>query len=401
MLPFALTARANVDPAKIQTWISILLAVYGAALLAAAPLCGWIADHAPSRRAPLLAGLFALGGSTVMLTVGNSIGILVVGRLLQGFSAAVVWVVGLALLVDTIGQNEVGQVMGYVGLSMSMAILIAPLLGGVVFAHAGYYAVFAMAFGLIGLDIILRLAMVEKKIAIKWLPEDENSQSKNTVRSTQRTPTDRPTTSRELDTIDPKALTAINGPRLDEISPVVESKTAQEIATETQRETGENTAESGTSKKREWSDKLPAVIWLLSSRRLLASLWGCLIQASLLIAFDAILPLFVRHTFGWNSTGAGLIFLPIVIPSFIGPVVGHYSDKHGPRWFAVAGFVGACPCLILLRLVRENTLGQKVLLCALLCLVGINLTVTLTPLMVRKPKNGTSLETFHAYTLRF
>ncbi|KAK1824039.1 hypothetical protein LTR12_001572 [Friedmanniomyces endolithicus] len=126
-----------------------------------------------SRRLPLLCGLLALGGCTVMLCIGSSIAVLAAGRVLQGFSAAVVWVVGLALLVDTVGPEAVGQVMGYVGLSMSLAILLAPLLGGVVFAAAGYYAVFAMAFGLIVVDVVLRVFMVEKKVAARWLPERE------------------------------------------------------------------------------------------------------------------------------------------------------------------------------------------------------------------------------------
>ncbi|KAK1072934.1 hypothetical protein LTR74_002166 [Friedmanniomyces endolithicus] len=173
VLPFALTARSQIPPAQIQTWISIFLAVYGAALLVASPICGWLADRSSSRRLPLLCGLLALGGCTVMLCIGSSIAVLAAGRVLQGFSAAVVWVVGLALLVDTVGPEAVGQVMGYVGLSMSLAILLAPLLGGVVFAAAGYYAVFAMAFGLIVVDVVLRVFMVEKKVAARWLPERE------------------------------------------------------------------------------------------------------------------------------------------------------------------------------------------------------------------------------------
>jgi MFS family permease len=116
-----------------------------------------------------------------MLCVGSSIGVLVAGRLLQGLSAAVVWTVGLALLVDTVGQKEIGQVMGYVSLSVSIAILVAPLLGGVVYARGGYYAVFAMAFALIGLDIVLRLALVEKKIAKKWSITDEDGSSENSI----------------------------------------------------------------------------------------------------------------------------------------------------------------------------------------------------------------------------
>ena len=40
---------------------------------------------------------------------------MVFGRLLQGISAAVVWSVGLALLVDTVGTEGVGKSMGNVG----------------------------------------------------------------------------------------------------------------------------------------------------------------------------------------------------------------------------------------------------------------------------------------------
>jgi MFS family permease len=59
-------------------------------LLAFSPICGWLADRGASRRSPLLLGLFALLGATVLLNVGNSVGVLIVGRVLQGASAAVV-----------------------------------------------------------------------------------------------------------------------------------------------------------------------------------------------------------------------------------------------------------------------------------------------------------------------
>ena len=60
-----------------------------------------------------------------MLCAGSSIGVLVTGRLLQGFSAAIVWTTGLALLVDTVGQKGIGQAMGFVSFSMSISYLIA------------------------------------------------------------------------------------------------------------------------------------------------------------------------------------------------------------------------------------------------------------------------------------
>ncbi len=172
-----------------------------------------------------------------MLCVGTSIGVFIAGRLLQGLSAAVVWVVGLALLVDTVGQQEVGQMMGYVSLSMSLGILAGPLLGGVVYEGGGYYAVFAMAFGLIGLDIILRLVLVEKKIAIKWSdPQDVDGH--------------------DLATQSPETAG--------------ESKTSRALGTHTT-----TPPQSGHTRRSQFSriiHNLPPVLTLLKSRRLLAAL---------------------------------------------------------------------------------------------------------------------------------
>jgi MFS family permease len=58
--------------------------------------------------------------------------------------------------------------MGFVTIGTGMATVLAPVLGGLVFARAGYTAVFAMAFGFIGLDLVLRLIMIEKVDAEKW-----------------------------------------------------------------------------------------------------------------------------------------------------------------------------------------------------------------------------------------
>lgn len=90
VIPFAIQARSHVEADRVQYWVSVLVAIYGASLLAFSPVFGWLADRTSSRRSPLLVGLFALLASTVLLNVGSSVGVLVVGRVLQGASAAVV-----------------------------------------------------------------------------------------------------------------------------------------------------------------------------------------------------------------------------------------------------------------------------------------------------------------------
>ncbi len=172
VMPFSLNVQAGVPEDQVQQWTAILLACYNVSLFIGSPVVGIYADHTSSRRLPLLFGLLALAGSTVLLCLGKNIALLIIGRLLQGLSAAIVWSVGLALLADTMGRN-IGYSMGYVSIAMSVGLLISPVIGGAVYAAAGYYAVYYIAFGVIFCDILLRLVLIEKKVARQWIKDDD------------------------------------------------------------------------------------------------------------------------------------------------------------------------------------------------------------------------------------
>jgi MFS family permease len=287
-----------------------------------------------------------------MLCAGTSLPILITGRVLQGLSAAVVWTVGLALVSDTVEKEDIGQAMGYVAVAFSIGALAGPLLGGVVYAGGGYYAVFAMGFGLIGLDIALRLMLIEKSVAAQWSPPNATtgeSEMASAHGSSSQTTSD------------------------DEIQPVATQDHSQ-IASQSEKPT---TAPESVS-------RIPPMIRLLGVPRMLVSLFGCFVQATSLGAFDGALPLYVKNTFHWNSTGAGLIFLSLVVPSLLSPLFGFISDRygsHGTRALCTTGFLSAIPFWISLRFVTYNTIGQKVLLSVLLVFIGLCLTTGMAPLM--------------------
>lgn len=114
ILPFMLRDRIDLPQDKVQAYTSGLLAAYaGASVLFSIP-AGWIADKTGARQTPFLTGLAALLGATILLGVGQSIAVLVVARVLQGISAAVVWTVGLAMVLDTVGSENLGKVIGSV-----------------------------------------------------------------------------------------------------------------------------------------------------------------------------------------------------------------------------------------------------------------------------------------------
>jgi MFS family permease len=332
-------------------------------MLVASPICGWLIDRSPSRRLPFVLGLVAIACSTVLLCIGSSVSILVFGRLLEGLSSAMISTCGPALLVDTVGQKEIGNAMGYFALSSNLAVLTGPVIGGTIFARSGYLAVFAMAFGLIGLDIVLRLALLEKKTAARWSTtssEEEGYWISN------------------YDPEGPPNIAPSSRWRL--IQPLGVLQTV-EVYDSTSSAIDHQTISTTRTTLHRSNHSFPPVITLLRSRRLLAALWGSLVQATVLCAFDSVLPLFVHRTFGWNSTGAGLIFLPICIPSFAAPLVGRMADKHGPKWLVTSGFTTSLPCLVLLRLVTHHTPQQIVLLCVLLFLLGTSMTLMVGPLV--------------------
>lgn len=435
-MPYTLTEKTGIDPEEsepyycvsylllvpmlspciVQRWNSILIAVYGASLLAFsrnvppspvlshshadnshAAICGWFADNTTTRRLPLLSGLLALAASTVMLNIGGSIAVLVAGRLLQGASAAVVWVVGLALLVDTVGQTDVGQAMGYVSMAMSLAVLLAPLLGGVVLEHGGYDAVFAMAYALIGVDVVLRLVLVEKKVAKQWdLEFDEVLVGTGSGTHTRTcsglddraTPCGRCSVEEEevyekgKKSCDTSHALEKSAPETQQAAVCTCSNHQQEEQHPADRPQRPVSTTSSIFRRRlPLRYRLPPTLSLLLSRRLSCSLWSTLVVSVLMSSLDAVIPLYVRETFHWTSTGAGLIFLPIVIPSFLAPVFGAVADRGSPRWPTAIGFLAACPCWVLLRLVDGNDLRQKALLCALLACLGLALAMIMPCVM--------------------
>lgn len=114
LLPFILRDRLHIAPDQIQIHVSGLLAAYAAPALIFSLVAGIIADLGSSRKLSFMAGLIALFLATIMLFLGQSVTIITLARVLQGASAAVVWTVGLALILDTVGQDDLGKTMGSV-----------------------------------------------------------------------------------------------------------------------------------------------------------------------------------------------------------------------------------------------------------------------------------------------
>ncbi|GAB0133718.1 hypothetical protein EsDP_00002116 [Epichloe bromicola] len=361
VLPFALIDQAGVSEDKVQLWTSVSLAAFGAAILVSAPIWGILADKTNDRRTPMLAGLVLLVSATILLCFMKNVAMLILGRIFQGMTSALTWSVGLALVVDTVSSERVGQAMGWVGIALSLGTLTSPLLGGIVYGKGGYYEVWVMCFAIIVVDIVFRVLVIEKKDAAKWLNRTDTTASQTTHASdstdttTTTTTTAAAATRVPLETAPPRAGVADKSSRLPSYD-----------------------GESLMGKKpRPLSPG--EILELFRSPRLLAALAATVAEAIVLSAFDGTLPIFVEGLFGWNSIGAGLIFLPLVVPTCLGPLVGYLCDRHGPRWLSAFGFALYTPFLVCLRFVADDTFPHKALLCGLLAGVGVGVSFTFGP----------------------
>lgn len=212
-----------------------------------------------------------LTGSTTMYCFGTRPGILVTARGLQGASAAIVQVVGLALVADTMGASNVGSTMGWQSIALFVGANSGPPLAGIVFEQAGHYAVFAMAYALLLLDLLLRFVIIERKTARKWAP-DLSESNYGTLRRNSKPDNANAVTS----TSDESSCPPANGDTLDPI-------------------TNPSYPQKNKNGLQAW---LPASILLLSSTRVLAALWSTLASSILLTSLESVrIPLKSRVRF--------------------------------------------------------------------------------------------------------
>lgn len=362
VLPFALSQRAGVASQDVQHWVSILLTVYGVSLLVGSPIAGYLSDRMKTRSSSFLSGLLVLLGATLMFCFARSIALLLVARILQGLSAAVVWTVAVTILSDRVGAKGTGAAMGWAMLGRTSSVILGPVLGGVVYAGAGYYAVFSMAFACMAVDVALRLLLVDARTARKWDPKigpDDQDEPETGV-------SEDPEKQNGGTSSKPAPDSALPACAMLQNEGITRDLVPSEHAQQPQPQHGKQ-----RNLYRRTLFRLPPAFTLLLTPRFFLAMWGCVFQAMIITGLDAVIPLFVSKTFHWTSSGAGLLFLAFVIPSVITPIVGHLSDRHGPKLYATLGYVLMVPPLVLLRLVVHNTLQQKVLLGALLAWMGL------------------------------
>ena len=226
-----------------------------------------------------------------------------------------------------------------------MGELAAPVFGGILYDKTGYEGVFGLGAGVLCVDFLMRILVIERKVAARYQSFLEEDAASGNSEDTQD-----------------------GGSEQGEEDALLPKKEQQEYKIPP----GQNRLVC----------RMP-ILYCLSDPRLLVALLLALVQATLLATFDATIPTEAQSLLNFPSLKAGLLFIALDIPYLLlGPIAGWTVDKYGPKPAAVLGFGFFVPILVLLRLPHPGGRIQIILYCALLALCGIGLAIIGSPSIV-------------------
>jgi EmrB/QacA subfamily drug resistance transporter len=143
--------------------ISWVVTAYLLAIAAISPIAGWASRRVGTRRLYLLSlVLFTLGSLACGLAWDTSS--LVVARIFQGAGGALLMPVGQSIIMTAAGRENLGRVMGTLGVPTVLAPVVGPTLGGFLLESFSWRAIF-----LINLPIGVLAFVLARRI----LPRDE------------------------------------------------------------------------------------------------------------------------------------------------------------------------------------------------------------------------------------
>ncbi|KAL9584102.1 MAG: hypothetical protein Q9203_004800 [Teloschistes exilis] len=377
VLPYALRERVGLsDDADVQRWNSILIAAFGGAWTLGSFLFGFVGDLVSTRRTPFVLGLLLSLGATLFLALGSSLLLFLAARILEGLSTAVIATIGQALLHDTVGQENLGRAMGFSSLALSMALLLGPVVGGLLYEYCGYFMTFVPALIMLGVEIVLRAMLIEKRDGKKYRSGgrqllDDSGEAGDGSGANQKEPRNNTAN----DNVVPSSPTSPTTGDVETTPPAARDPPHHPAETEPLLSLEQSEPSSANPPPN-------AYFVILSSPRFLVALIGIFALGSIANGFDAILAPYIASTFNLGPHYVAVLFLAIAIPMLFSLLTGYLTDRYGSKPVACTGLSIAAPAIAALSLVGPGSAKPMLKLGGLLFAVGVGLALTTIPLRV-------------------
>ncbi|CAO3659025.1 unnamed protein product [Rhizopus stolonifer] len=321
------------DPGSVSKESGVLLALFSVGIIVGSLGFGYFGDRLKHRQGLMLIGILGLLASTLLFMLGQKYWELLLARFLQGFSDACVWTLGMCLVSDTFPLEELGTQMGRVMMFHSIGMVSGAPIGGALYQTRGYKSPFIFCIVLAGVDLLLRLFLVEQKTIL---------------------PNDSPEDTIKLPDEKEERISSNSPENSIKLPDKKESQEKQEIT----------------------------YFSLLKEHRLLAGMLMAFSNATVIGVFETTLSVRLASEWGYTSSQIGLIFIAEVAPTFIAsPLSGILVDKYGPKIVVFPTWIICAVATMLCGIPSQDTSGGIAPLIVLLILQGFCVAAFLTPVL--------------------
>ncbi|KAG1841315.1 major facilitator superfamily domain-containing protein [Suillus subalutaceus] len=328
-------------------------------------LTGWLLSTIPiamhserysMRRMPLIFGLIALIGSQVMFMEAPNYAVMAIARVLQGISSSMVWIVGLALfypenIVLTSINDLLSEQLGIAMTGLSIGLLVGSPAGGALYSRFGFRAPFIFGSLCAVVDLLLRLLLIERNVALKW-GYDPSEPSAVVMKEA---PDASSTPDIQLSSIPIAHVHESTDPETNEVEePTVPDKSRLPNA---RKLSIARRSIIDLALNRRPTPLLSVIVKLSQSPRALVALTMAFVYGLVQSMQEPSLPLHLQSVWGFNSGRVGLAYLAAVVPALIylqrQPLAGFYVDRAGSDYITCICLFLALPWWIVLTLQRS------------------------------------------------
>lgn len=317
----SIMADMNINAATAQWLTTGFMLVNGIMI----PITAYLIDRFTTRKLFFVSmGIFTAG--TALAAASTSFPMILTARLLQAAGAGVMMPMGQTILLLTLPRQYRGLGMGIVGLVISLAPAIGPVISGLVVENYGWHILFTALLPLLVLTIVLAYFFLENMGETTNITLDMRSVVLSTLGF-----------GGLLYSFSSLGSYGLNGVVL--LSLLVGAVSLFLFI------------------RRQLHMEEPLLkIDILKNRRFgLSVLLTMLVQAGLNIG-PVLNPIYIQTVRGFGASVSGFLMLPAAIALLImSPISGRMFDKFGPRRLAVPGLFLAAIFTIPMVLMDENT----------------------------------------------
>ncbi|KAJ5315851.1 hypothetical protein N7476_006158 [Penicillium atrosanguineum] len=330
-----LLAQSHVNPDHYQEWTTIILGLWAFVRAVSGTLISIVANDIHNMRKSTLISLGLMAVSAPPMFVCSGIGQLVFARGLHGAASAAITISSMFLVSVQVPRQDNGAAMGWVALAMTLGCLFGSATGGPLYQYAGG----------VGIVVISEVLLLSSG----YLTIYESKRYKRSAATVDHSSQELAQASADTERTKDKPLLSFLGHRMRIYS--------------------------------------SAFLFLIRQRKVITMLFSMTIPCVCMACLEAVLPSFMKKSFGWSQTQMSSVWFLQSFPQLASPLVGKLVDRHGTRLNFCIGFTATALALTCMALVHHNSIVEVGIFGTMIVVMNVGTLLVVVPSMASISKS--------------